>query len=175
MVGETIERGTDAWNIAQGYTALKILKPLVEMDKLVKIAIYGYENIEDAFIFQTQPAMKTQMRIEALQRIIDTLRELFENSEFAMKKSMTPETLAELQTRTEKVEQVLGAITKENLDMRTGQRETQINEEHFSTCLNELRNIKQAIPKPLNENALIFPSSDEVDLEKIKLGIIEGG
>lgn len=175
MVGETIERGTDAWNIAQGYTALKILKPLVEMDKLVKIAIYGYENIEDALMFANNPQLKVQMRIESLQRIIDVLRELFENSEFAMKKSMTLSTLTELKTRTEKVEEVMGAITKENTDMRTGQSNTEINEQHFSTCLNELRSIKQAIPKPLNENALIFPSSDEVDLEKMKSQIIEGG
>jgi len=55
-----VEKGTDAWNVAQGYTHLKILKPLVEMDKLVKIAIYGYEHIEESL--QTPERYKTSIR-----------------------------------------------------------------------------------------------------------------
>lgn len=39
----TLDVGSDTWNIAQGYTSLKLLKPLVEMDKYVKIALYGCE------------------------------------------------------------------------------------------------------------------------------------
>ena len=173
--GESVERSSDTWNVAQGYTNLKILKPLVELDKLIKIAIYGCENIEESLMFMQNPQLKNQLRIEALQRIIDSLRELFENSEFAMNKSGTPATFEELQKRTKAVEDVLSVVTTENLDMRTGQRETAINEQHFNICLNELRAIKQAIPKPLNDNSLIFPSGDEINLDAIKNEIIEGG
>lgn len=173
--GESVERSSDTWNVAQGYTNLKILKPLVELDKLIKIAIYGCENIEESLMFAQNPQLKNQLRVEALQRIVDSLRELFENSEFAMNKSGTPAIFTKLQERTKVVESVLSVVVNQNIDMRTGQTEMSINESHFNICLNELRAIKQAIPKPLNDNSLIFPSGDEINLDAIKQEIIEAG
>ena len=173
----TRELASDArgWNIAEGYTSLKILKPLVEMDKLVRIAIYGCENIEDSIMINQNPPYKTMMRIEALQRLVDTIQEVFENAEFGVRKGLSPETLATLQKRTNAVAEVLPAISKQTFDARNNSNNTLINEEHFNRCLNELRAIKKEIPKPLNENSMIFPSSDETNLEQIKEQIIEGG
>ena len=71
---KSIENSSEAWNVAQGYTHLKILKPLVETDKLVKIAIYGTENIEDSF--NIHPQIKVNMRIEAINRLVDLLKEI---------------------------------------------------------------------------------------------------
>lgn len=168
-----IDKGSDIWNVAQGYTTLKILKPLVELDKLIKIAIYGVENIEE--INQIPPQMKTDTRIEAINRVIDTLKEIFENSEFAMKKYKTEEELKKLIERVERVEKVLPAITIKTTDQRTNSEIDQINEKHFKNCLNELRLIKKEIPKPLNKNGLIFSQSEEIDLDMIKREIIEEG
>lgn len=167
------EHKSETWNVAQGYTALKILKPLVEMDKLVKIAIYGTENIEDSFQFP--PEFKVQARVEALKRLVDVLKEAVENSEFAMSKQGTPESLKELADRVQKVDDVLDAITSVSSDQRSGMSQVVINEEHFHTCLDELRSIKKEIPKPLNKNSLIFPTSDETDLDAIKKQMIEAG
>jgi hypothetical protein len=172
---DIIEHTSDAWNVAQGYTALKILKPLVEMDKLVKIAVYGCENPEQTIEINQQPDIKTMCRIDAISRLIDCLKELFENSEFAMKRKLTPERLTKLQDRVTAVENVMNGITRETIDMRTNEKQIQINEEHFRICLNELREIKKEIPKPLNENSLIFPTSEEVDFDAIKKNIIEAG
>lgn len=169
----SIEKGSDAWNVAQGYTHLKILKPLVEMDKLVKIAIYGTENIEDSFEVPEQ--MKIQIRIEAMNRLIDTLREIIENSDFAMNQSGTEKELEDLSKRIENVEQVINGISRQTNDQRTGDRKIILNEDHFWLCLEELRAIKKEIPKPLNKNSLIFPTSDEVDLDKLKNQLIYGG
>jgi hypothetical protein len=164
---------SETWNVAQGYTALKILKPLAEMDKLVKIAIYGAENIEESLFLDSQT--KVVARIEAMSRLIDSLRETIENSDFSMFKGKTKEDLQELADAVEVVAQYKDSLKKETSDTRTGVQTIEIQEKLFSECLKELRRIKQAIPKPLNENGLIFPNSDEVDLDMIKKQIIESG
>jgi hypothetical protein len=169
----SIEKGTDAWNVAQGYTHLKILKPLVEMDKLVRIAIYGCENIEDSM--QTPEEFKIMMRIEAMNRLIDTLREIIENSDFAMNQKETKNDLLKLNMRISNVEAVIQGISRKTNDARTGETKTILNEEHFWICLEELRTIKREIPDPLNKNSLIFPSSDETDFDKLKELLINGG
>jgi len=169
----SLEKGSDAWNVAQGYTHLKILKPLVEMDKLVKIAIYGTENIEDSFLITEE--VKTQIRIEAMNRLIDTLREIIENSEFAMNLSGTKEDLEKLTKRIVNVEKVINGISRRTNDQRTGESKTILNENHFWVCLEELRSVKKEIPNPLNQNSLIFPTSDEIDLDKLKDQFINGG
>lgn len=169
----SIEKGSDAWNVAQGYTHLKILKPLVELDKLVKISIYGTENIEDSL--NTHEDIKTQMRIEAINRLIDTLRELIENSNFAMNQQDTKNELLKLKIRIDSVEKVIDAISRMTKDHRTQETKIIINEEHFWLCLEELRAIKKEIPDPLNKNSLIFPASDEIDMEKMKEQLIYGG
>lgn len=169
----SIEKGSDAWNVAQGYTHLKILKPLVEMDKLVKIALYGTENIEESSMIDEQ--IKTQMKIEAMNRLIDTLREIIENSNFAMNQKETKNSLKKLTIRIEQVESVIGGISKTTLDQRTGESQIILNGDHFWICLEELRSIKKEIPEPLNQNSLIFPMSDEIDLDKLKDQFIYGG
>jgi len=172
--GGEVESKSEGWNVAEGFTQQKILKPLIEMDKLVKIAIYGSETIEGAVQISQQPELKVFLRIEALNRLIDTLRETIENSRFAMNKTNV-EVLDALEQRVFAVASVLGAISKETIDMRNNNGATVINEEHFFNCLEELRKIKKEIPEPLNKSSLIFPSSEEVDLSSLKQNIIEGG
>jgi len=167
-----VEKGTEAWNVAQGYTHLKILKPLVEMDKLVKIAIYGCEHIEESF--QMSDDIKVQYRIEAMNRLIDVLLETIENTDFVMSKD-TKEHLDELEKRVIDVKKVIAAIQIKNTDQRTHTQVIRINEDHFYTCLDELRSIKKSLPKPLNKKHLIFPGSEELDLEAFKNELIYGG
>lgn len=169
---DAIITAADAWNVAQGYTQLKILKPLVEMDKLVKIAIYGYEDIDQSIQFPEQ--IVTLKRIEAINRLIDVLREIIENTHFVMDKK-SGIILEELEERVRKVENIIGAIHRKTTDQRTNEVTIVINDEHFAICLEELRDIKKEIEIPLNNKNLIFPSSDETDLEKIKNQLIFGG
>jgi len=169
-----IESKSDSWNVADGFTKLKILKPLVEMDKLVKIAIYGAENIEEAMELMQFPDIKTMLRIEALNRLIDTLRETIENSRFACKKEQK-EVLDKLEQKVFEVRDVLSIIASEKVDMRTNRKQIVIDEEHFSVCIEELRKIKKELPEPLNKSSLIFPTSEEIDLDAIKNQIIEAG
>ena len=170
---KTVENSSDAWNVAQGYTHLKILKPLVETDKLVKIAIYGTENIEDSFNVPDQ--LKINMRIEAINRLIDILKEIIENSDFAMNLKGTSDKLKELEKNVLNVEEVISGISKITTDQRTQESIIRIDEQHFRLCLEELRKVKKEIQVPLNKNSLIFPMSDEINLEKLKDELIHGG
>lgn len=171
---KSIEGKSDSWNVADGFTKLKILRPLVEIDKLIRIAIYGSETIDNTLELIQYPEMKTLLRIEAIHRTIDILRETIENARFACKKDEKAN-LDELENRVFLVRDVLPAISTEQIDMRTNARTIVINEDHFLICLEELREIKKKIPEPLNRSGLIFPTSDEIDLAKIKEQIELGG
>jgi len=166
------DKKSDAWNVAQGYTQLKILKPLVELDKLVRIAKYGTDDIENSLM--TPIEIKTQSRIEAIFRIVDVLKEIIENAEFAMT-TKSKETLGDLYNKLGEIDKVIDLVYRESYDQRVGSTQIKINESHFALCLKHLRNIKRDITKPLNESSLIFPTSDEIDLDKIKNELIMGG
>lgn len=172
MPEQNIFESSDVWNVAQGYTQLKILKPLVEMDKLVRIAIYGTEHIEESL--QLPPNLKILNRIEAINRLIDILKEVIENTYFALGKNNKP-ILDELEKRLREVESFIDGISTINSDMRDGSNKVVLNEDHFNLCLKKLRAIKRELPDPLNKNGLIFPTSEEIDLDKFKNDLIFGG
>lgn len=171
MVDE-LPKTSENWNIAQGYVVNKLLRPLCEMDKFVTIAIYGTEHIEENMNFP--PEYLIQMRIQAIRRLIDTLREIITNSFFACN-DKGKEVLTLLEERVAKVLEVLHGITHETTDQRTGQKVVQINEKHFNICLEELRKIKKEITIPLNDNGLIFQTSEEISLDTLKERMIHGG
>ena len=174
MVEGEIDRGSDTWNVAKGFTQLKILKPLVEMDGLVKVALYGSENVEETIFLNQNPEMKVTLRVDAMRRLVDVLRELIENSHFALSKE-DKKIMDNLEIDLNDIEEVLDALTTRTTDQRTGVDTVKINEPHFIKCLNALRTIKKEIATPLNNNKLIFPSSDEIDLSKIEEQLEYGG
>ena len=75
--------GTENWNIAEGFTSMKILKPMVECDKLIMVSKYGAWNIEESLVLPQE--IKVASRLEAINRLIDTLNMIVENSLFACK------------------------------------------------------------------------------------------
>lgn len=158
------------WNVAQGFTQMKILIPLVEMDKLVKIALYGTEDISESLL--TDEQIKVQLRIEAIKRFVTCLEILIENTDFACNKK-EKETLELLSDDIKMVKKYIRGITFETLDQRNGLRRLEINEEHFSLCLNKLRNIKKRMPDPLNVSSLIFPQTEGMSVEDIKKKFIQ--
>jgi len=168
--GAELNQDVQIWNVASGYTLYKILTPLIEMDKLVKISIYGTETIEASQV--TPPEVKIGARIEAIKRLVDSILMVIENSKFALKKD-NKINLEQLELRTRAVSQVTDAICTKTYDARNNYEELTINEIHFKTCLDELRKIKQELSTPLI--TLIFPSSEEIDLAHIKEQLVMGG
>lgn len=166
------ERSSETWNIAQGYTFMKILKPLIEIDKLINIARYGTDNVDESFNIHKD--VKIAQRIEAIHRLLDELKKIIDNSQFTMNKTIKEE-IEPLEKRLDDIEIVISAISTNKIDHRTGENIIEINENHFTLCMNELRDIKIKLMDALNKASLIFPASDEIDLDKFKNRFIFGG
>lgn len=167
-----IEKGSEAWNIAQGYTFMKILKPLVEIDRLINIARYGTDTIESSI--EVPHEVKTNLRIEAINRYLDELKKIIDNSKFTMNKGLTEE-IDKLDKRLEMIEDTIAAISSLKVDARSGMEITYINEQHFNLTMNALRDTKNKLYDLVNKASLIFPASDEIDLEKLKHRFTFGG
>lgn len=172
MVDSEIPMQSETWNNAKGFSTYHVLFPLIECRKLVKICLFGVEEIEQQGAFS--PQQINDNKINAINRLLQELMQLVEDNAFVMD-TKTKEIMDKLKKRLGKVEEVIDGISRVSIDQRIGQKQTILNEKHFKLCLNELRSVLSEIKKPLNIKNLIFPASDELDLDKIKQEIIEGG
>lgn len=166
-----VSLGTDAWNSAEGYSKIKILRLLVLLDKYEDIALYGTSDIDD---FINDPSGISQRREEGLRRFLTTMRQLLGNCKFAIKKenrSKIDKFMKDIQF----VEDRLSGISSYESNFVTGEVNYKINEEYFSKCYNILRVIKDELNIPINASGLIFRENEEIDLDKIMNDIISGG
>lgn len=170
-VDNALSLGSQAWNVADGYTKIKILRHLVQLDRYENLAMYGTEDMED---FPYDANTISSRRQEALNRFLTTLRQLLGNVKFALKKEDRTRVDFYIE-RVDFVEKVLDGISYVEENMATKETFLRINEEHFGNCLKSLRSIKDEINFPINNAGLIFRGSDEIDLDKIMTDIVEGG
>lgn len=170
--GELIPMDTDTWNIAKGFSFFHVLVPLVETRRLVNISLYGVEKIEDQLLIP--PNQIILSRINGLNRLLTELQQIVDDCSFVMDKT-SKKHMDKIATRLKEVAKVISAVSKKTTDVRTKAITIKLNEFHFDICLDELRSILSDIKKPLNMKNLIFPASDELDIEAIKREIIEGG
>lgn len=167
-----IARSSQPWNPAQIFSYEKIMKPLALFDKLIRIAKYGYEDIEDKYNFL--PEQIVFNRIEALTRLKDELLLIIGNSKFMMNKSNLDK-ISEFKSKIIAVEEKLDGIFTVCADQTRKNEKTIIDENVFKLALKVLTEIVEDINTPLNDASLIFPSSDEIDLDKIEHKLINGG
>lgn len=165
-----ITLGQQAWNIADGFTKIKILKLLIELDLYETIAFFGKQNFDD----QIPPEQISQKRVEGLERVVFILKQLIGNCRFSIEKEHE-DLINSFYTRLSNVEKHLDGIADFTRNDVTKEDELTINEEHFRKCFDICRNIKDEINFPLNASGLIFRQSEEMDLDKIMNDIIEGG
>lgn len=163
--------GTQAWNSADGYAKVKILKLLIQLDKYENIALYGSEDIDEMLL---DPSFVTERRVEALSRFLTTIRQLIGNVSFAIKKDQRKK-INEFLIDIEFVESRLGYVVVGEQNFVTGESFQRVNETHFNNCFKLLRRIKDEMNFPINASGLIFRENDEMDLEKIINDIVEGG
>jgi len=170
--GEDLSVGSEAWNIANSYVKAKILRQLILLDMYEDIAQYGVVEMEEERMYSANDIAKR--RKDGLMRFISTLKQLLGNVRFALRKGDV-QGINEFFERIKNVEQYLEGITTTKENMITREIEIKINEEHFNTCFGVLQNIKDEINFPINKAGLIFKSSEEVDLDKLMMDIVEGG
>lgn len=172
--GDTINIGTEAWNVADGYVKLKILKQLVLCDKLEIIALYGMEDIDDTQINPIPPELIPSRRVDALSRLKDNIKQLIKNVKFAIKKE-DDDKLESLRSRILLIEEMLDAVCFVAEDQVSHIQKLEINEPWFRKMLVEMQEIVETINFPINNAGLIFRKSDEMDFEELLQDISMGG
>lgn len=166
-----VSLGTQAWNIADGFTKIKILRLLIEIDLHETIAMFGRKDMEE----QIDPSTIPERRAEAFERLIFSMKQLIGNCRFSIEKGEDEKLVGSLLDRIKAVEEVADGVADFYVNDVTKEEEIKINESHFKVCFNILRNIKDELNFPINRAGLIFRQSDEMDLDKIMRDLEEGG
>lgn len=167
-----VEFTTEAWNTAEGFVKLKILRLLIQLDKYETLSQYGVEEIGDEAFYSPNDIAKR--RKDSMYRFCSCLRQLLSNTKFALKKQDIIFVDA-IMNRVSNVEKFIPDLITSKANMITQEIEILINEDHFSTCFGILQRIKEEINTPLNKAGLIFKESDEMDIDAIMRDIVTGG
>lgn len=170
--GGDVNLGSDAWNVADGYTKLKILRQLIMLDRWDTIAQFGTEEIDEDLPYNSNQIKKR--RVEALQRFHSTIKQLLGNVLFALRKEDKPK-VEGLLDRVKTTEEFLAKTFEEDDGDSINDVQFEINEDLFKKILDILQDVKDQLNTPLNNAGLIFRPTEEVDLDKIMNDIVEGG
>ncbi len=171
-IGGEINLGTDTWNVADGYTKLKILRQLIMLDRWETTAQFGTEEIDEDNIYNNNQIKKR--RVEGLERLHSTIKQLLSNVLFSMKKDDVTK-IKDLIGRVDSAGEFIPKMFDEKEDVINHEITFEINEELFKKILEILSDVKEKLNTPLNNAGLIFRPSEEVDLDKIMGNIIESG
>lgn len=164
------EKEQDAWNIADGYTKIKILRPLINLDRYENLAVFGKQEIED----EIDPSQIPYNRVQGMERLIFELKQVIGNCKFSVDK-INSDTLQKLIERIESVENVMDGIAELKRDFVKNEDVLDINEEHFKICFRIIRSVKDELNFLLNEAGLIFKLNDSVDIDDMLNNIAEQG
>jgi len=167
-----VSLGTDAWNVADGYTQLKILRLLIQLDRYDTIAQFGTEEVGDAVGVMDNEINKR--RVEGLQRLHSIMKQLLGNVLFAIRKVDKKEIETYFE-RIKRLDEFIPKAFEQKHDAVSHDDIFEINEELFKKILVILQDIKDKLNVPLNNAGLIFRASEEVDLDKIMNDIVQGG
>lgn len=170
-VDSIIDPESDTWNVAKGFTTMKVLKQMISLDRYENIAQFGSDEMDDP---TSQLPDIERRKIEGLKRFLSTLKQLLGNVSFALKKG-DRERMREYVERMNFIETVMDGISSIEENAITHEKTLVLNYSHFNMCLKTLSDIKNSMNLQLNNAGLIFRESDEIDLDKIMRDISEGG
>jgi len=170
--GGDINLGSDAWNVADGYTKLKILRQLIMLDRWDTISQFGTEEIDEDLGIDNNGIKKR--RVEALQRFHSTIKQLLGNVLFALRKE-DQNGVKEMVERVETAGEYVPKCFSTKEDMINHEDLFEIEESLFKKIIEILQDVKDKLNTPLNNAGLIFRPTEEVDLDKIMAEIVEGG
>lgn len=170
--GGDISLGSDAWNVADGYTKIKILKLLVQLDRYDTMAQFGTEEINEEIYLHPNQINKT--KCEAIERFISTLKQLLGNVYFALRKEDFKGIDSDIK-RVRQLQEYLPDLYNTKVDEVSKEIIFEVDEDLFQKMLLILQEIKDKINTPLNKAGLIFRPTEEIDLDKIMHEIIDGG
>ena len=166
----TVGLGTQAWNIADGFTKIKILRLIIQLDIDEEIAMFGRKDEQD----QTPDDAIPYKRVEAFEKFIFHLRQLIGNCKFAIERGIDETIINQFLIRVDQVEEVADGIASHFINDVTKETELKINEKHFKICFNILQKVKDELNFPVNRAGLIFRQGEELNLDEIMRSIEEG-
>lgn len=169
---------TGNWNVADSFSKIKIMGPMIKCEAYEDIAINGYEDFADELM--NVSVSTDELQIRALRRLINELIRLAKNTKFAMKRDKTAKDLDVIKNRLELIrDKIFPATFKKCVDQSSGIDFLRINKDIFYLALDKVSEIKSDINLPLNRNHLIFTDREEFDpkafKERIKQRIINQG
>jgi len=156
---------SSVWNDARNYVSSKIHKWLVLIDNYETLAIFGTNDIYGD-IFMKDNNLKNTARLNALKRLIHSIKTLIRNTKFATKKD-DKETFI---THTKRLDKILKVVPQLRLETKRGQRvvKIDINEELFEKIIDEIHGIIDNVNVKINKAGLIFTQLEDFDLKKLK-------
>jgi hypothetical protein len=163
--------GSQAWNIADGFTKIKILRLLIQLDLDEEIALFGKKDDSD----ETMSADLPYKRVESFNKFIFHLRQLIGNCKFSIERGIDETIIAQLLTRIDQVEAVADGIASYFFNDVTKETSLTINETHFKICFSILQKVKDELNFPVNRAGLIFRQGETLNLDEIMRSIEEGG
>lgn len=167
----TIGLGSQAWNIADGFTKIKILRILIQLDLDEEIAIFGRKDDSESINESDIP----YRRVESFNKFIFHLKQLIGNCKFSIEKGFDEMIISQLLTRIDNVEKVSDGVASYFINDITKESELRINEKHFMICFNVLQKIKDELNFPVNRAGLIFRQGEEMDIEAVMKQVEDGG
>ena len=166
---ETVGLGSQAWNIADGFTKIKILRLIIQLDIDEEIALFGKKDDQDQTLFEEIP----YKRVEAFEKFIFHLRQLIGNCKFSIEKGIDEKIVLQFEERIDQVDKFGSGIASNFFNDITKENTLVINEDHFKKCFNILQNIKNDLNFPINRAGLIFRQGETLNLDDIMRSIEE--
>lgn len=167
------ESESDVWNASWGFSTYKVLKPLILMNKYNAVAQFGVEEVGQEEGIDENILKKR--RVTGLKRFLSIMRELLEDTYFVINKN-DKDYVLRLITKLRKLEDsIMPYVYSSYEDAVDKEQIFNINEELFHKVLRLLQDLRMKINTPLNKAHLIFKESTEIDFDKIKEDIVEGG
>lgn len=162
--------GSQAWNVADGFTKIKILRLLIQLDLDEELALFGKKEDSDNIPDEEIP----YRRVEYFDKFIFHLKQLMGNCKFSIDKGIDELIMQQFLDRIEQVEAVADGIASTYINDITKEQVLEINEPHFKNCFNILRRVKDDLNFPVNRAGLIFQQGNELDLDGIMRSIEDG-
>jgi len=167
---EAVSVGTQAWNIADGFTKIKILRLLIQLDIDEEIALFGRKDELDQTPYEEVP----YKRVEGFEKFIFHLKQLIGNCKFSIERGLDEKIIDQFIERIDNVEKVADGIADNFVNDVTKETQLKIHEDHFKRCFDTLQLIKNELNFPINRAGLIFRQGEELDLDEIMRTIEQG-
>jgi len=163
---------TGNWNVADRFTKVKIMEPMVKCEFYEDLAQFGYESFIDELVDYYNIPMDV-MKVKGLTHLIKELLKICKNVKFAMKVGKSKEELQKLEEELNILKKVLPDLYKISVDQVRKTKKIVIFPAKFELILNKVIEIKSKMNEPLNKNDLIFVSKEEFDPAVYKAKMIE--